>query len=356
MWSDLYESEPIFREIFDECSTLLCDSLPVDLHGLLCRESGQEEIHEQHLRLLPVAQPALFAMEYAMARTLLELGVRPKWMMGCDLGEYVAACLSGVFSLKDALYLVYYRARLMQDTRSGAMLTVMLPEKEVTNMLCDGVNLAAVNGESESIVSGSMEGIASLQTKLESANVLFHPLAVIRALQSSLMDPILEKFATAVEATPRKAPSVPMISGLTGSWIEPHDAMSTTYWVNHLRQTVRVADAVTTALKIPHTMFLDCGPTPLLADLVQARGSQFDPKRVVTVSSRTKHPVSDVRSMMTAIGRLWVAGAEIDWAGFHKHQRRRFVPLPAYPFQRRRYWIEAEPDSAVASNSKYSVA
>jgi acyl transferase domain-containing protein len=356
MGRELYESEPIFRDIFDECSTLLRDSTPVDLHKLCYTESGQEEISQQHLKFLPVTQPMLFAVEYALARTLLELGVHPKWMMGHDMGEYVAACLAGVFSLKDALSLVYHRAQLMQETRPGAMLRVLLPTKEVTSMLSDGVNLAAVNGESESIVSGSMEGIASLETKLESIHVPFYRLPVIRALQSSLMDPVLEKFATAVEATPRNAPSVPLISGFTGQRVEPHDAMSTTYWVNHLRQTVRFVDAVTAALKIPHTMFLDCGPKPVLADLLQSRGSQIDAKRVVAVTSRTEYPSPDVRSMIRAIGRLWVAGAEIDWAAFYSHQRRHVVPLPAYPFQRRRYWIEPETDSSVTSSAKYSVA
>lgn len=350
MGRGLYESEPIFRDTFDECSTLLRRCSSIDLRELLSLESRQQETNERQLKLLPVSRSAMFAVEYAMARTLVAFGVCPNWMMGHSVGEYVAACLAGVFALEDALYLVHYGAQLVQDTRPEAKLMVMLPEKEVTGMLCGGVSFSAAGGESRSIVSGSNEGITVLQTKLESADVLCCPFPMARTPHSFLLDPILEKFAIAVEATPRNSPAIPFISGLTGNWIDTRDAMSITHWVNHLYQAAHLSDAVTTALAIPRTLFLDCGAKPLLADVFQSKGGELISKRVVAVTPQTEPSSSSPHSMISAIGRLWIAGAEIDWASLYKNQRRRFVPLPTYPFQRRRYWIEPEFDSAAATN------
>jgi acyl transferase domain-containing protein len=286
----LYQSNAAFRDTLDECAARLRRHRSVNLLEYLYPEFRHQEITEPDLNSLPVAQCALFAVEYAMARTLLELGVSPNWMLGDNLGEYVAACLSGVFSLDDALFLVCYRAQLMQDAAS---------------------------------FTGS----------------------------------ILSKFASAVEAVPRRTPAIPFLSGLTGDWIETRDAMSTAYWVDHLCQSMPFSDALTKALKIPHTIFLDCGPKPSLACVLQSMNSEPGSKQIVAVASRTdEHPSSEVRALITAIGRLWLAGAQIDWAAFYKGQDGRVVPLPAYPFQRSRYWVDPEAGSSVHANPERSIA
>ena len=231
---ELYEQEPVFREEIDRCAKLLLPHLGFDLRASIQR--GQREADRTHTAVL---QPALFAVEYALARLWMSWGIRPSCMIGHSLGEYVAACLADVFSLEDALRLVAIRGKLMQDLPEGEMLALGLPEAEAAAMLGSELSLAAVNGPCISVVSGPKQAIQQLQRSLSLRGVACAKLNISHAFHSRMMEPILDEFSHAVGATARHEPSIPFVSNLSGTWITPEQAVDPSYWVAHLRRTVR---------------------------------------------------------------------------------------------------------------------
>jgi amino acid adenylation domain-containing protein/non-ribosomal peptide synthase protein (TIGR01720 family) len=343
MGAELYRSEPVFREEVDRCAKLLRPRLGLDLRQVLYPEGDPEGEDPQRaaerLRQTALAQPALFVVEYALARLWMSWGVRPEAMLGHSVGEYVAACLAGVFSLEDALRLVAERGRLMQEMAGGSMLAVSLPEAEVRPLL-GGLSLAAVNGPSMCVVSGEPGEVEDLAARLGERGVQVRRLHTSHAFHSAAMDPVLERFAAAFTGLRLGAPGIPFLSNLTGAWIRPEEATSPGYWVRHLRETVRFSAGLEALFAKSSPVFLEVGPGQALTALVRQH-----PKRPGTPSVLASLPTAgDGRAadaaLLRTLGQLWLAGVEIDWAGFHAHERRLRVPLPTYPFERERYWVE----------------
>ena len=339
MGRDLYDSEPAFRAALDRCARLLEPHLGLDLRTVLYPEANDADAAAR-LERTALAQPALFAVEYALAELLREWGIRPAAMLGHSIGEYVAACLAGVLSLEDALVLVAARGRLMQSLPPGAMLVVPKPEEETKALLTGGLCLAAVNGPSFSVVSGPAEEVEALALRLAGEGVEARRLHTSHAFHSAMMDPILEEFGREVGKVRLSPPRIPWVSNLTGTWIEDGQATDPGYWVRHLREAVRFADGAAALLEDRSRVLLEVGPGRTLASLVRAAA----PDRPVVQSLRHAHHAQDAgRSeplLAEALGRLWLAGASVDWAGFHAHGRRRRVALPTYPFERQPYWLD----------------
>ncbi|HKI03851.1 MAG TPA: beta-ketoacyl synthase N-terminal-like domain-containing protein, partial [Thermoanaerobaculia bacterium] len=331
MGRELYDSEPVFRRTLDDCARLLQPHLGLDLRTVLYGGEADAGRLEQ----TALAQPALFAVEYALAEALGEWGIRPAAMIGHSIGEYVAACLAGVLSLGDALALVAARGRLMQDLPPGAMLVVPRPEEEAKRLLAGGLSLAAVNGLAFSVISGPTDEVAALARRLADEGVEARRLHTSHAFHSGMMDPILEAFGREVGKVRLSAPCIPWVSNLTGTWIEDGQATDPGYWVRHLRETVRFADGAAELLQDRSRVLLEVGPGRTLASLI--RGSA--PDRQVVTSMRHAQE-AEGEPLADALGRLWLAGVGIDWAGFHTHERRRRVELPTYPFERQRFWLE----------------
>jgi acyl transferase domain-containing protein len=334
MGRDLYATEPAFRSAFDACAGILASQL--DLRAALFEDD------DDRLRQTALAQPALFAVEYSLARLWLEWGVRPEAMLGHSLGEYVAACLAGVFSLEDALALVAARGRLMQALPGGAMLAVPLSEEEVLPLLGDRLALAAVNAPSLCVVSGPEEAVESLRAQLAERGLEGRRLHTSHAFHSAAMDPVLEPLMDVVRTLRLQPPQIPFLSNLTGGWIEESEATDPAYWARHLRQPVRFGAGVAELLREPDRVLLEVGPGRSLSSLVRR---QAGPGTVVLAGC-------DPEQLLGSLGRLWLAGAEIDWDGFHAHERRRRVALPKYPFERRRYWLEARPMGGALARSE----
>jgi phthiocerol/phenolphthiocerol synthesis type-I polyketide synthase E len=329
MGRELYEREPVYRAAIDECAGILAPRLDgIDLLSL----------PTARIQETAFAQPALFAVEYALARLWVEWGVQPAAMLGHSLGEYVAACLAGVFSLEDALALVAARGRLMQSLPAGAMLAVPLPEEETLALLSDSLSLAAVNAPSLCVVSGPEVEIEAVRARLAESGLEARRLHTSHAFHSAAMDPILEPFRALVAKTKLQPPRLPYLSNLTGTWIETSQATDPDYWVQHLRQPVRFAAGLAELWREPGRVLLEVGPGRTLSTLVRRQSSGL----VDAVESMRPpaDPGTDEGFLLTALGRLWLAGVDIDWEGFHAHERRRRVPLPLYPFERRRYWLE----------------
>ncbi|HEV2436224.1 MAG TPA: condensation domain-containing protein, partial [Verrucomicrobiae bacterium] len=340
MARELYEQETIFREQVDHGCEMLLPHLGFDLRTVLYPEPEKTGEAQKQLTQTSVAQPALFVIEYALAKLWMSWGVQPQAMIGHSLGEYVAACLAGVFTLDDALALVAGRGRMMQQMPAGTMLAVRLPESDVKPLLNGKISLSAVNAPSLCVVSGPAEAIETVQRTLTQRGVACTPLQTSHAFHSPVMEPVLQPFAEQVGKMKSSAPRIPFISNVTGTWISPEQAADPNYWASHLRQTVRFADGVAELLKEPARVLLEVGPGQTLSNLAKQHPSRGAGTTITPSLRLAQDSVSDLEMLLTALGRLWLAGAGIDWMTFYKYEHRRRVSLPTYPFERKRYFVE----------------
>ena len=339
MGLDLYQSEPVFREHIDHCSEILKTHIGTDLRDVLYPKNAESKDAAEKLKNTLITQPALFAIEYALAKLWMSWGILPNTLVGHSIGEYVTACLAGVFSVEDALLLVASRGRLIQELPGGSMLAVSLSQADVKPYLDENISLAVVNSPVVSVVSGSPEAIKGLEEKLKKQNVVSRHLHTSHAFHSIMMEPILERFTEIVKGVSLKTPQLPIVSTVTGKWVSEDDLTNPSYWTNNLRHTVRFADAVAELLKKPDGILLEVGPGQTLSTLVRQQASQS--KDLIVLSSM-RHPQqvkSDVAVILNALGRLWLSGIEIDWSGYYENEKRNRVRLPTYPFERQRYWI-----------------
>jgi phthiocerol/phenolphthiocerol synthesis type-I polyketide synthase E len=343
MARELYATEPTFKKHLDACADKLTPHLGLDLRTVLFPDAAKAEAATQALTRTELTQPALFAVEYALAKLWMAWGVTPSAMMGHSIGEYVAACLAGVFSLDDALALVAARGKLMQSLPAGAMLSAKREESALLPLLPAGVSVAAVNAPGFTVVAGPTEAVDALQAKLEAQGVEVSRLHTSHAFHSAMMDPILAPFTERVRQVKLSAPTLPFLSNVTGTWIDAAQATDPGYWATHLRQAVRFSAGLQELTrKWPQAALLEVGPGTVLTTLAKQHAGAEG--RVLVAS--TRHPreqTPDLQVLLGALGRLWLGGVTVDWKGFAANEQRRRVPLPTYPFQRERYWIEAKP-------------
>ena len=354
MGAELYQLEPAFREHVNACSEILEPQLGIDLRNILYPCEQKTEYARAQLNETYITQPALFVVEHALAKLLMSWGLRPAAMIGHSIGEYVAACLAGVFSLEDALSLVAARGRLMQRLTGGAMTVVPLSEHEMRGCLNEGLSLAAVNGQSLCVVSGITEVMEEFERKLAEKDLECRRLLVSHAFHSEMMEPALEEFKDEVKRVRLKPPAIRFVSNVTGSWITSAEATDPGYWTSHMRQTVRFADGVGELLREPNRVLLEVGPGRTLTAL--ARQHPGKSARHVALST-LRHPSaqdSDWSFLLNALGQLWLAGARVDATAFYANERRRRIPLPTYPFERQRYWVE--PRKLVYSSDEHPTA
>ncbi|MGQ0825908.1 MAG: type I polyketide synthase [Actinomycetota bacterium] len=340
MAAELYQNEPVVRELVDECARMLQSELGFDIRSAIFPVAGTEHEAARLLRDTAVTQPALFVVEYVLARAWMEWGVLPVAMIGHSVGEYVAACLAGVFTLEDALRLVAARGRLMSGLPAGAMLSVQLPEADLRHATGNEVGIAAVNAPDLGVLSGSEQAISACEVEFAAAGVATRRLQTSHAFHSPLMHPIVEEYERLVARVPMQPPRLPMISNVTGTWTTDEQTTSAGYWARHLRSTVRFGDGIETVLDDTDSVLLEVGPGEILGTCArQCR----PPARGRVVASLPTRPAAAVggAAIPAAFAKLWLAGARIDWAQYHAGGQRRRVPLPTYPFERRRYWIDA---------------
>jgi acyl transferase domain-containing protein/acyl carrier protein len=386
MTEGLYRAEKVFRDEVDHCCALLnpllgvdlrellfrapekasetanLDSPRLDLRKMLRRGSQSSEIAENELNRTFLAQPAVFVVEYALARLLGSWGLRPQAMIGHSLGEYVAACLAGVFSLEAGLRLVAERARLIEGLPGGRMLAVALSEEELKPYLGSGVSLAAVNGPRLCVLAGSEEGIQEVEWRLDATEAVMRRLPTRHAFHSEMMKEIEAPFRALLGEVRLHSPQIPFVSNVTGKWIREEEATSVEYWVKHLCQTVRFGEGVEELLSGTERVVVEVGPGQSLSSFVKLHPScSAEQAPLVFSSGRSESErESDERCLMRLLGKLWLAGVELDWEAFYQGERRRRAPLPTYPFERQRYWIEArgpvEALPASATEPKAAVA
>lgn len=339
MSAGLYRDEPVFREALDACIHLLQERSGVALRGALFPAADTGDDADARLADTSIAQPALFAVEYALARMFMAWGVSPEQMIGHSIGEYVAACLAGVFSLENALRLVALRGHLMQSMPRGAMLAVSADANVINPLLDEELSLAAINTPSQCVVSGPAGAITSIEAKLARSSIGCVRLNTSHAFHSAMMDPILPAFRDAVAAARPQPPSIPIVSNVTGRRLSDAEAVSPQYWATHLRNCVRFAEGLEKIVQQPGSVLLEIGPGQTLAGLAHRHPAKALDTLIVSSMRRASQPQEDYPYLLRSVGRLWVSGVEPDWKRFYARECRNRVPLPTYPFERKRYWV-----------------
>ncbi len=341
MGAELYRVEPTFRHHVDDCAERLRDRLGLDLRTLLYPAPDHREAAEARLAETWATQPALFVTEYALARLWMAWGVTPAAMIGHSIGEYVAACLAGVFDLDTALTLVAERGRLIWEQPAGAMLAVFAPAETLEGRLPDGLDLAVVNGPADCVIAGPEAAIEAFAAGLDAEGVAWRRLRTSHAFHSAQMEPVAAPFAALLGKLRLREPAIPFVSNLTGTWIRPGEAVDPQYWIDHLRRTVRFGEGIATLLGDGRFLPLEVGPGAVLTNLVRRHPAATGP--VLTSLPHSEGGEGEMAGLMDSLGRSWMAGVAIDWEGVHAHDRASRIPLPVTAFERHNYFIE-DPD------------
>nr|MBA2682789.1 SDR family oxidoreductase [Ktedonobacteraceae bacterium] len=393
----LYKEESAFRETVDRCCVFLQNQLGLDLSELFSAQalhsasphsthsaSGHVDSSEQLMRNLShllgrggaaveqqdwqqykqteLAQPVMFILEYALARLLMQWGLRPQALLGYSLGEYVAACLAGVFSLEDALTLVTCRAQLIQQQVPGVMLAVALSEELIQPYLSAQVSLAVINAPSTCVLSGTASAIAQVEQQLQQQEIAHRRVETTHAFHSVLLEPVQAPLTELVRTMTLHAPQIPYLSNVTGDWITAEQATDPTYWAAHMCQTVRFADDVTHLLENMHYALLEVGPGLALSSFVKQHPActrEHTASVFVTLPAPKSGEQSRYASLLTTLGKLWLAGVPVQWQGLYTHEQRSYVPLYNYAFERQRHWFttqQSSPQRQTSATKKSDIA
>ncbi|MFC5053486.1 SDR family NAD(P)-dependent oxidoreductase [Saccharothrix xinjiangensis] len=327
MGRELSAAFPVFGASFDRVCALMDVELGRSLKDIVFGDD------QELLNQTAFSQPALFAFEVSLFRLLESWGVRPDFLAGHSIGEIAAAHVAGVFSLEDACKLVAARGRLMQALPAGgAMLAVQATEEEIVALLDERVGLAAVNGPTSVVLSGAADAIEEVAAKLEGRRM--KRLAVSHAFHSPLMEPMLEEFRAVAEGMTFHPAEYAIVSTLTGALAGEDDLVSADYWVRHVRQAVRFADAVSDLARRGVTRFVEVGPDGVLTGMAQ---DSVDSAVLVAAQRRDR---AEVVALTAAVGQAFASGVSIDWTAFLAGRGGRRVELPTYAFQHERFWMD----------------
>ncbi|MCK4258363.1 MAG: amino acid adenylation domain-containing protein [Halanaerobiales bacterium] len=337
MGLQLYETESAFRDIVDQCFEILQPVMGIDLKEVIYPFDNIDEANEK-VNQTYITQPLIFTFEYALAQLLMNWGIKPYAMIGHSIGEYVAATLSGVFSLEDALTLVAMRGKLMQELSSGSMLSIPLSSNKIEPLLKeygqDRLSIAAINAASSTVISGSHEAIDQFAALLKEKGYESRALHTSHAFHSMMMNPILDRFEAKVKEIKLNKPEIPYISNVSGNWITVEDATDSKYWVKHLRGTVRFADGLSELLKKEKAILIEVGPRQVLSSFARQHLAKKPEQLVINLVRHPKENASDLYYLLNKVGRLWASGVDIDWTEFYAEERRHRIPLPTYSFDR----------------------
>jgi acyl transferase domain-containing protein len=329
MAHSLYARFPAFREAFDACCAQLDGLLGFDFRTWIFKDGSD-------IRQTRLAQPALFAIEYALGRLWMTLGVQPWALHGHSVGEYVAACLADVFDLETALRLVVERGRLMQAAPAGAMLAVMHGDRPIESWLNADLALAASNAPGLSVLAGPDHAICDLEQRLKADGTVGRRLQTSHAFHSPMMTDAAEAFAQILSSVTLRPPQLAMISNLTGTWLTDAQATDHDYWKRHLLGTVRFEEGTRTLLSQSRLLFIEAGPGGTLGQLI----GHHDPDAVRIVAG-LRQGDQELAAFLSGVGQVWQSGIDIDWQVLSQGSGRR-VPLPGYAFERERYWVEPD--------------
>ncbi|APJ03117.1 type I polyketide synthase [Silvanigrella aquatica] len=348
----LYLTEETYRNCIDNCANILNKYSGIDLLGLLYPKE-LNLISDGNLDNTVFAQPAIFIVEYALSQLYMSWGIKPDVMIGHSLGEYVAACIAEVFSLEDAIFLIYSRAKLMQQMPRGKMISIFSSLDDLKPILNSSISVAAINSDNSCVLSGEFNKIEDLEKRLQEHNILFQSLRTSHAFHSNMMEPILAEFKLILEKINISSPKIPFISNLTGTIIQSEEATNPEYWVNHLRNTVQFEKGIKN-LANEASIFLEIGPGQTLNSL--AKSCLKDLKSIIYLQSLPSFKQTTPAEMETfkTLGSLWVSGIKINFDKLYINENRIKVALPSYPFERKRHWLTSSTCKKNSQDKEFS--
>lgn len=350
MAREIYASEPVFRDHIDACAAYLQDALGGDLREVLYPEVSDEAATDR-LKQTRYAQPSIFVIETGLAKLWQSWGLEPQAMIGHSVGEFAAACLAGVFTLEEGLDILATRGRLMSDLPGGAMLSVRLSEEAIAPYLGEA-DLAAVNGKELCVLAGSHEVIGKVEARLEGDGVTVKHLHTSHGFHSRMMDPVIDPFAEEIAKADLRAPNIPIYSTVTGTWLTDEEAQDPFYWARHLRQPVRFYQSIQALAGTEgEQLFLEVGPGQTLATLARQSVGREGGHQFFASGAHAAGGASDYEQLLETLGRFWIQGVALDWKAYFASEEVRRVPLPPYPFERKRHWVDPKPLSATAASS-----
>ncbi|QEC74517.1 polyketide synthase [Mucilaginibacter ginsenosidivorax] len=337
MGFNLYQTEPVFATAVDECMALLKGTIHENLFDILYPKVADNQLAEKIKQTL-YAQPAIFILEYATAKLWMSFGIQPGVLIGHSVGEFVAAHLAGVFSLADAVKLISERARLVNSVQPGSMLSVRMEAEKLAGILPSKLSIAAINTRKLCVVAGPANTINSFAGQLAEQGIPARLLLTSHAFHSAMMDDIVAPFEEVVKSIKLNQPIKPIVSTVTGKWMSAAEATDPAYWSQHLRKTVRFAQALDTLQEDEVRLYLETGPGTILATL--ARQHIVNKAVPVVAGFEQNETNTEYKSVLKAVGQLWLNGIEPYWENIYNHQQRNKTDLPTYAFDHKRYWLE----------------
>jgi phthiocerol/phenolphthiocerol synthesis type-I polyketide synthase E len=339
MAQDLLRTNRHFKTEYEAVSELFRALKGEDFFARL-ENPALSEAELNELMMQPeISLPAIFCLEYALAKTLEHYGIFPQVMLGHSFGEYAAACLSGVFSLEKAARLVLYRAELLEQVKGGAMLSVAAGEAEIIPLLNEEVSVAVVNGKNLTTLAGSTDGIDDTRKRLAEKGFESKKIFVATAMHSPLIEPIMRPLEDFVAALSPEEPKIPYISCITGKPIEAAEAKDPVYWSAHLRKTVRFDDALETLFSNQEIIPLEVGPGTTLNTLARRHPKRAGGQIPLSIMRHPATIADDEYVFLQTLGRLWLSGAGLKMENLYEGEERRRAPLPTYPFDEGKYWV-----------------
>jgi glutamate-1-semialdehyde aminotransferase/malonyl CoA-acyl carrier protein transacylase len=348
MASDLYKDESVFKESVDHCAEILKQHINLDIRDVIFTNSPNDQA-EQLLKQTKYTQPALFVIEYALAKLWINWGITPTLLCGHSIGEYVAAHLAGVFSLEDGLKLIAVRGAMVNELPTGSMLSVRSEVDSITGLLSEGLSIAAVNSPKLCVIAGPKTQILEFSKLLETKEIPNKLLFTSHAFHSSMMDPIVDDFQSIVSNVSLSVPQIPIISTVTGKILTDEEAIAPEYWASHLRNTVQFSKAIDTILTYNTPVFLEVGPGTVTTTLVRQIAA-LKSTSVKAMQSLANNE-NDYCIMLNTLGQLWNNGIQPNWDNFYNNEKRLFKDLPTYQFDRKKYWVNAIPLTKVTPNN-----
>jgi non-ribosomal peptide synthase protein (TIGR01720 family) len=355
MARDLYEQEPRFKQTLDTCAALFKLKMGLDIIELIYPDDAHIERNATILQTPKNFFAALFSIEYSLAQLWMSWDVKPDAMVGHSLGEYTAACIAGVFTLEQAVELICFRGALFEKIEKGSMFSVTLPAEQVKKMLIDGVSIATINDPGRCVVAGRFAPMQEFAKLLDNRQIEYQKLLIDTAGHSPMIDPIMQEFGQFLSTVKFGKSTIPFISNMSGTWADQNEISSANYWKNHLRQTVLFSDGVATLLKDDNTIFLEMGPGNALSSFVRAQLVPNSEAVLLNTLRHVKEEKDDLCHLLETMGKLWMAGVEINWKEFYADEKRKRIGLPSYSFERKRYWVENKKNAA-SSGAKLPVA
>jgi acyl transferase domain-containing protein len=342
MAQELHATEPEFRRDVQDCAEALAGQLKHDVREILYPEAGREDWAAAQIQKTQLTQPILFVIEYALARQWGRLGIEPAAMLGHSVGEFVAACLAGVFGPGEALMLLAARGRFIQETDPGSMLAVSCSERDIAAHLGGELDLAAVNAPDQCVVSGPVEAVSALEQNLEGNGLTTFRLPTSHAFHSDLVETSAARFESTVRRVRLRPPRIPYISNVTGTWVTEEQALDPGYWAQHMRRPVRFWDGLCALRDAGHRIFLEVGPGQALTRILGQHPATARDERAgaelalpsLRSARRSGRVVSDHDVLLGSLGTLWSHRVTVAWAGLYGSEQRRRVRLPHYPFEK----------------------